>query len=61
MSITQATALIASHFAAGLIDQATATRAQVAVRRVYYGNRMTSAERESMLASRFGIIQQVAA
>jgi hypothetical protein len=55
MSITQATALIASHFAAGLIDQATAIRAQIAIRGAHYGNRMTSAERESMLANRFGI------
>lgn len=55
MSITTASALIASRFTAGLIDQATAQRAQAAIRASRYGNSMSPADRAAMLASRFGI------
>jgi len=57
LTITQASDLIAAYLNAGRIDRATAIRAQAAIReRLYYGNRMTAADRGRMLALRFGIV-----
>ena len=56
MSITQATALIASYVTAGAIDSATARRAQAAIRsKKHYGKTMSNDDRRRMLANRFGI------
>ena len=57
MTITQAAALIASFFNQGAIDQATAQRAQAAIRGNCYGQRMTNDDRRRMLANRFGIVE----
>ncbi|MNC80905.1 hypothetical protein D3C75_1338500 [compost metagenome] len=57
MNITQASAKIAQALQAGIIDQATAVRAQAAIReKKYYGNTMKPNHRESILVNRFGII-----
>lgn len=60
MTITQGANLIAAYLAAGVIDFATATRAQAAIReRSYYGNRMTGEDRRRILNLRFGIVDVV--
>lgn len=56
MGIKQASDLIQSFFAKGLIDSDKAYAAQRAIRdRGYYGTTMTSDDRRRMLANRFGI------
>ncbi|MNQ67506.1 hypothetical protein D3C85_820330 [compost metagenome] len=56
MNITQASTKIAQALQAGVIDQATAVRAQDAIRsKSYYGNAMTGSTRARMLVNRFGI------
>lgn len=57
MDIRTATALIASHLAAGKIDRDTAIAAQAAIRATRYGNRMTLDRIASVLASRFGLVE----
>lgn len=56
MGITTASNLIAAALAAGQIDQATAKRANIAIReRSYYGNAMTGEHRARIVRLRFGI------
>lgn len=56
MTITQASALIASFFANGMIDAEKSVNAQKAIRdRSYYGKTMSNDDRRRMLANRFGI------